>query len=76
VALLAVKFVALPEHMVGEAANTDTTGGALTVITTVTGVDGAQPEAVPFKVYVVVTVGLAVTLAPVDELKEELGVQV
>lgn len=70
-----VRVVGLPEQMVAGPLIVKV-GVAFTVTTTVTGVEGEQPAAVPFNVYVVVTKGVAVTTAPVDALSVALGVQV
>lgn len=67
----------LPEHIVGELALTPKIGAGLTVIIVVLVPAAGQPAAdVPFKVYVIVTVGVTVTDGPVVELIEVLGVQV
>lgn len=71
-----VSVVELPEHIVDGAATADKIGGLLTVTTTVLAVATHPLAEVPFKVYVMVTVGLAVTLAPVVALKAVLGVHV
>jgi len=68
--------VELPEHIVVALAEAVTVGVVFTVTATVTGDEAAQPEAVPVSVYVIETVGLAVTIAPVLALKLVLGVQV
>jgi len=74
VAPLAVNVVELPEHMVG-GADKVTVGVGLTVTTTVFEAP-AHPPVVPVTVYVVVVVGLALTLAPVVALKFVLGAHV
>ena len=66
----------MPEQITVGDATAVTVGVVFTVTTTVCGGDGAQPEAVPFNVYVVVVVGVAVTIDPVLGVKEELGVHV
>ena len=77
VALLPVRVVELPEHIVAGLELTPNTGAGLTVMIVVLVAAAGQPAAdVPFKVYVIVTVGVTVTDGPVVELIEVLGVQV
>lgn len=77
VALPPVSVVDVPEHMVAGPAEAVNVGVAVTVTTSVFGPDAAQPAAeVPFRVYVIVVVGLAVTLEPVLALKLVFGVHV
>ena len=77
VALPPVNVVELPEHIVAGPATAVKVGGALTVTVSVKGVVAAQPNAdVPFSVYVMVLVGLAVTDEPVLAFNDVLGVQV
>ena len=54
----------MPEHIVA-APLIVKVGVAFTVTTTVTDGEGEQPDAVPFKVYVVVIVGDTLTVEPV-----------
>ena len=68
--------VELPEQIVVVLAEAVTVGVAFTVTATVTGAEAAQPEAVPVSVYVIETVGLAITVAPVLAVKLVLGVHV
>lgn len=51
-------------------------GVVFTVTTSVLAVAGQPAAELPLRVYVIVTVGLAVTLAPVDAVKEVFGVHV
>jgi hypothetical protein len=71
VAPLAVKFTLFPEQMVADTGATVTVGVGFTVILIVFVL--AQVPTVPVTVYVVVTAGFAVTVAPVDALKPVLG---
>jgi hypothetical protein len=64
----------LPEHIVGAAGLIFTVGVVFTVTATDTA-ELAHPDVVPVTLYVVVTVGLAVTLAPVVALRLVEGVQ-
>ena len=72
----AVKVVELPEHIVGEVADAVTVGVIFTVTTTVCCAPGQPAADVPFKVYVVVAPGVAVTGEPVDALNDAAGDQV
>ena len=74
--MLPVSVVELPEHIVDGAATADNVGGLLTVTTTVLAVAAHPLAEVPFKVYVMVTVGLAITLDPVVAVKDVFGVHV
>ena len=76
VAPLAVNVVELPEHMVGEPADTVMVGVVFTVTTTVFVPVQVTGEVEPVTVYVVVTVGLAVTVAPVVALNAVFGAHV
>jgi len=70
---LAVRFVPLPPvHMLAAAGVTVTVGVGFTVTTTVAASE--QLPVVPVTVYDVVTVGLAVTLAPTVALNPVAGV--
>ena len=70
---LAVRVKLSPEHRLADGGTTLTTGVACTVTNTVVLV--TQAPMVPVTVYRVVTVGLAVTAAPVVALKPEAGLQ-
>jgi hypothetical protein len=69
---IAVNKVDCPLHMVSSG-ETVIAGYGLTVM--VTWVDAVHPDKFPTTVYVVLEGGLAVTFEPVDELREEAGVQ-
>lgn len=70
--LALIKIAGSPAHKTGEAGVTEITGLGFTV--TVIGLFDAHPlRSVPVTVYVTVTEGEAVTLAPVEALRSEVG---